>query len=223
MADCQCPAGRGCRSPHRRRRTRTSSPKTMPDSGATRVSVFTPDRGGSVLPDLRGSRGGRRKYHRRAHPHHARRHGARQSAGGRCTRPRPMPTGGCGSAWSDRSKPRSTSRTRRRCPMAASPRPRTAFRRRAVGGDRRARVEPHHRRRGQRARPPGAARGAGRGDPRCGPRHPFGAYRHLWRARGRRLLSDAARRQEAERRDRASGCARHCSMRRATPAEARAA
>ena len=52
------------------------------EAGATtRVSVFSPDRAGLVLPHLRGT-GGRRRFDRRcAHPHHARRHGARQSAG----------------------------------------------------------------------------------------------------------------------------------------------
>jgi len=44
------------------------------ESGATRVSVFTPDREGLF---------GRREHHRRPDPHHARRHGARQSAGAR--------------------------------------------------------------------------------------------------------------------------------------------
>ena len=47
----------------------------------------------------------------------------------------------------------------------------------------------------------------------CGPPHPFGAHRDLWRARGRRLLSDPGGRQEARRRARSTGCARRCSTR----------
>ena len=77
-----------------------------PESGATRVSVFTPDREGLFYRICAGPRRGRREHHRRAHPHHARRHGARQSAGARRPRPSPMPTGGCATGWRGRSRPR---------------------------------------------------------------------------------------------------------------------
>ena len=77
-------------------------------------------------------------------------------------------------------------------PRSAAAAAERRLRGRAVGGDCRSRVDPNDRGRGQCARPARAARRAGRGDPRAGPPHPFGAYRDLWRARGRRLLSDRA-------------------------------
>ena len=61
------------------------------DNGATRISVFTPDREGLFYRICAGPRLGRSQHHRCAHPHHPRRHGARQSAGPRRPLPNPMP------------------------------------------------------------------------------------------------------------------------------------
>ena len=55
------------------------------ESGATRVSVFTPDREACSTGSAPGSRR-RREHHRRADPHDARRNGARQSARARRAR-----------------------------------------------------------------------------------------------------------------------------------------
>ena len=64
---------------------------------------------------------------------------------------------------------------------------------RAVRRHRRAGVDPHDRRRGQCARPAGAARRLAAALYGCGHIDPLRPYRHLWRARGRRLLPDRRR------------------------------
>jgi [protein-PII] uridylyltransferase len=66
--------------------------------------------------------------------------------------------------------------------------PRRGVRDRAVGDDRGRRVAPLHRGRGAGRRPAGPARRPGQSDLRSAADHPFGAYRHLWRASGGRLL-----------------------------------
>ena len=61
---------------------------------------------------------------------------------------------------------------------------------------------------------PGLLAAAGAGDPRRRPPAPLGAYRDLWRARGRRLLPDRRRRAEARRPTPSPALARrHCSRR----------
>ena len=92
---------------------------------------------------------------------------------------------------------------RRRCRSAPQPRPqqpRSASRRPSRSPSARRtgrRWSRSMRATGRRCSPALAAR-----DPRLRPHRPFGAYRHLWRARGRRLLSDPRRRPEAGRRRR---------------------
>ena len=92
MADRQCAPGRRGRGAHRRCRAERRRRARSGIGRDPRVSVFAPDRAGPVLPHLRRARGGRGVDRRCAHPHHARRHGARQSAGHRRARAGPMPT-----------------------------------------------------------------------------------------------------------------------------------
>ena len=64
---------------------------------------------------------------------------------------------------------------------------------RAVGGRSPTGVEPDDRGRGQCARPAALLARLARAIHELRPPHPFGAYRDLWRARGRRFLSDRRR------------------------------
>ena len=194
-----------------------SSPRRMPESGATRVSVFTPDREGLFYRICAGLAVGGREHHRRPHSHHARRQW--RSTICWCSTAADSPTATAASArgWSSRSRRRWLPASRpplpsaERCPARSE-----RVRGRPVGRDRRARVD---------AEPPSSksTRATGR---RCSPRsplrstlrphHPFGAYRDLWRARRRRLLSDDAQRSEARPgRDRGAPRAR-CSKPRAS-------
>ena len=193
-----------------------------PDSGATRVSVFTPDRRRAVLPDLRGARGDRREHHRRADPHDARRYGARQSSRARrsraalCGPAAAQPHGAFGGGGAQQSGAAAASEAQR---PGAHGAPRSRWRRRSRSPTRRRTrttvVEVNARDRPARL----AALAAAIHDE--GPPDPFGAYRDLRRAGGRRLLSHARGRQEApERRDR--GAARRlCSKRLASPRKGR--
>ena len=77
------------------------------DSGATRVSVFTPDREALFYRICAGLAAGRSEHHRCAHPHDARRNGARQSAGARWTRTalrRPAAAGAAGQIGRGRAR-----------------------------------------------------------------------------------------------------------------------
>ena len=60
MAARQCAPGRRGRSAHRRRRAERRSPSRSGDRGATRVSVFAPDRPGLFYRICAGARRGRR-------------------------------------------------------------------------------------------------------------------------------------------------------------------
>ena len=141
-----------------------------------------------VLPDLRGPGGGRRQHHRRARPHHPRRHGARQfrrpGRAGRGLRRQTAarPVGEIGSSGAGQ---RLAARAAEAEGGPGHPVPHRPRRRHRRPG-----VEPDDGRRGQRARPAGAAGAAGASDPPLRACGPFGAYRHLRRARGRRLLFD---------------------------------
>ena len=77
-----------------------------PGSGATRISVFAPDRPGLFYRICGGAGRGRRVDRRCPHPHHPRRHGARQSAGPGQPAAAPMPTASCAAGWSRRSSAR---------------------------------------------------------------------------------------------------------------------
>ena len=179
---------------------------------------------GPVLPHLRRARGGRRQHHRRARPHHPRRHGARQSAGARQPGPRLFRPRGCAAGWCARSRRRSTARSRRRCRRAtgaARAPPRSESRRRWSIAERASSrttvVEVNALDR------LALLAALARRDPRLRPPHPFGAYRDLWRARGRRLLSDPRGRQEARRRRSRRPALGACSPRPRDQGEARAA
>ena len=118
--------------------------------------VFAPDRPGCSTASAPGSPAPAR-HRRRAHPHHARRHGARQSARQRRAGPA-MPMAPAQPAG-PRVEARWTSDQPPTLPKAAAAgAPRGRLRRRAVGAHCRAGVEPHHRGRGQCARPPRPAR-----------------------------------------------------------------
>ncbi len=58
--------------------------ETDAETSATRVTVFAPDREGLFYRICAGLASGRSEHHRCANSHHARRHGARQSACARC-------------------------------------------------------------------------------------------------------------------------------------------
>ena len=98
------------RSPRPKRasasRSRASSPRTTPRAARPGSASSRPTAQGLFYRICAGLSRGRREHHRRAHPHHPRRHGARQSAGASTARAAPMPTAGCASAWSDRSRRR---------------------------------------------------------------------------------------------------------------------
>ena len=120
----------------------------------------------------------------------------------------PMTTAGCASGWSTRSRRRSSRTTSRRCRRTGhAAEPRAGLPRRAVGADRRAR----RRRRttvvevNARDRP--ACSPGWRAPSTRRPPAPFGAYRDLWRARGRRLLPDRCRRARSSTRTRSASCA----------------
>ena len=82
----QCAAGGGGRGPFRRCRAVGRRPQPDALSGMTRVSVFAPDRPGLFYRIAAALERRGRVDRRCAHPHHPRRHGARQSAGHRCAR-----------------------------------------------------------------------------------------------------------------------------------------
>ena len=117
LAGRQRAPGRGGRSAYRRcqaeRRRRGRSRERRDPGQRLHARPRRP-----VLPHLRRARGGRRQHHRCAHPHDARRHGARQSAGARRPRPSPIPTDACAAGWSKSVEAAlSERRHRRRCPQ----------------------------------------------------------------------------------------------------------
>ena len=171
--------------------------------GATLVTVIGDDHPGPVLPHRRRHPPRRRQHHRRAHPHHPRR--ARRST----------------ISW---SRTRSASRSakqdqlarlknaiedalagrdrtgRRSSPSARCAQPRAeAFEVAPAGQFRQQGLEPLHRDRGRRARPPGAAQPARPRAVREQADGQFGAHHQLWRARGRHLLRHRPDRREGSR------------------------
>ena len=174
-----------------------------PESGSTRVSVFTPDREGLFYRICAGLAAAGANIIDARSPHHARWHGARQSAGegragqGLCRPPAAQPTDPigrkcagfrCAATAAARSEPRPN-----RCLPGCS-----------IRGHCRTCLDQDDGGRGQCARPAGLARRARARDPRLRPHPPFRAHRDLWRAGGRRLLSDPRRRSEAGGRGRRS-------------------
>ena len=202
---------------------RASSPRTIADSGATRVSVFTPDREGLFYRICAGlAAAGANIIDARIHttrdgmaldnllvldgrgqPYSDRR--LREPAGqvgrGRADQPAtppPLPA----AEPQRRTQRRSRSRRRSRSPTAPRPGRRWSRSMRATGR----RCSPGWRAAIHALRPP----------------HPFGAYRDLWRARGRRLLPDRAptARSSSAERDRAPA-RRPARRRRASAGRAR--
>ena len=105
---------------------------------------------------------------------------------------KPMPTGGLRARLAKAVEAALSSRGRRRLPSAETQRRTRGIRGRAVGCDRRPRVDPNHGGRSQCARSAGVARRACRRHPRRRAiDDPFGAHRDLRRASRRRLLRDA--------------------------------
>ena len=220
MAARQCAPGRGGRGAFRRSRAVGHRPARagVGHDPHLRLRARPP---GPVLPHRRRAQRRRRIDRRCAHPHHARRHGARQSAGHRCPRARPMTIRGCASGW-----PSAVEKALR---AEAEPPPRRAEKlpsreARFRGRPARARCPTRHRPndggRGQRARPAGLLARLAACDPRRRPPAPFGAYRDLWRARGRRLLPDVGDGTEADRTTRLRSAARSpCSRRPARKPE----
>ncbi len=216
----ECAAGRFGRSadPRRLRAARLGGGRSR-QRGDASVGLRARPRGPLLSRLRRPCRGGG-QHHRRAHPHHARRHGARQSArAGRagprlCRSPPEEPA---------RSGRRNGSVIQRSANPAAGAEPGTKRRLpgRAVRDRRRAGLDPHHGGRGECPRPARLARTACRRDPRLRVHRPFRAYRDLWRARGRRLLPDQAGRREIGRRGHRSASGRLAARRRAKPRKPR--
>jgi [protein-PII] uridylyltransferase len=136
-----------------------------PETGATRVSVFTPDREGLFYRICAGLAS------RSANIIDARIHTTKDGM----ALDNLLVLDGRGQPYVDR---------RLRARLARSVET-------ALGRHRRARVNSNDRRRSERSRPARASRGADGGNPWPGSPDPFRTYRNLRRARGRRLLSDA--------------------------------
>jgi hypothetical protein len=196
MADRQCEAGCGGRSAYRGCDPQCRCGRRSGERRDARERVHSGPRR-ALLPYLRGACLGGREHHRRSDPHHEGRHGARQSPGARRARPalsRPA------AAKSPGARRRIRAHERRGAAAAVSraAAPHQRLRGGPVRRDRRASVDPNHRRRGECPRPAGAACGAGCGDPPLRAHDPLRAHRHLWRAGGGRLLSHRARRLETD-------------------------
>ena len=158
------------RSPRPRRTSATPSPSVVveddPESGATRVSVFTPDREGLFYRICAGLAAAG------ANIIDARIHTTRDGM----ALDNLLVLDGRGKPYADRRLRgrlvKSVEAALTSADAAAACRQRAAaaeqrIRGRSVGRDCRPRVDPHHRGRGQRARPARAARRSRRGDPRC--------------------------------------------------------
>ena len=178
-----------------------------PGSGATRLSVFAPDAPGLFYRIAAGLAAGGRVGGRRPHPHHARRHGARQSARHRRARaglcrsapPRAAGRGGDARAWTsdEPQPPAALPLSSREEAFAVAPSVLIA----EQASTRTTVVEVNARDR------PGLLARLAYAIHAHGPCAPFGAYRDLWRARGRRLLRHQQRRAGSSTAPRSPTCA----------------
>ena len=155
VAGRQCPPDRRRRSAHRRCRAERRSPSPIPAIGRDPWSASTrPTEPGLFYRIAAAISRRRRQHHRRAHPHHARRHGARQFPGPGRARARPSTTARLRKRLVEGGR-RGAGRRRRAAAAARRPlpQPRAGLRDRAGGVDRRTRRRAGHGGRGQCARP----------------------------------------------------------------------